>query len=80
LLHLVGYLYNWQMGFNSVFKGLNIVPSIHGQLEATSVCFSVPPSPRELPDTGECSFQSYKELLLHRLTRSAATYSDKCVP
>jgi hypothetical protein len=24
LLHLVGYLYNWQMGFNSVFKGLRI--------------------------------------------------------
>jgi len=24
LLHLVGYLYYWQMGFNSVFKGLNI--------------------------------------------------------
>ena len=23
LLHLVGYLYYWQMGFNSVFKGLN---------------------------------------------------------
>ena len=22
LLHLVGYLYYWQMGFNSVFKGL----------------------------------------------------------
>ena len=22
LLHLVGYLYNWQIGFNSVFKGL----------------------------------------------------------
>jgi len=22
-LHLVGYLYYWQMGFNSVFKGLN---------------------------------------------------------
>jgi hypothetical protein len=21
-LHLVGYLYYWQMGFNSVFKGL----------------------------------------------------------
>jgi hypothetical protein len=21
-LHLFGYLYNWQMGFNSVFKGL----------------------------------------------------------
>jgi len=24
LLHLVGYLYYWQMGFNSVFKGLII--------------------------------------------------------
>jgi len=24
-LHLVGYLYNCQMGFNSVFKGLNYV-------------------------------------------------------
>jgi len=23
LLHLFGYLYYWQMGFNSVFKGLN---------------------------------------------------------
>ena len=22
LLHLIGYLYYWQMGFNSVFKGL----------------------------------------------------------
>jgi hypothetical protein len=22
-LHLVGYLYYWQMGFNSVFKGLS---------------------------------------------------------
>jgi len=22
LLHLVGYLYYWQVGFNSVFKGL----------------------------------------------------------
>jgi len=22
LLHLVGYLYYWKMGFNSVFKGL----------------------------------------------------------
>ena len=22
MLHLVGYLYYWQMGFNSVFKGL----------------------------------------------------------
>jgi len=25
LLHLVGYLYYWQMGFNSVFKGLIFV-------------------------------------------------------
>jgi hypothetical protein len=25
MLHLAGYLYYWQMGFNSVFKGLNIV-------------------------------------------------------
>jgi len=24
-LHLVGYLYYWQMGFNSVFKGLIIL-------------------------------------------------------
>ena len=24
LLHLVGYLYYWQMGFNSVFKGLSM--------------------------------------------------------
>jgi len=26
LLQLVGYLCYWQMGFNSVFKGLNISP------------------------------------------------------
>jgi len=25
-LHLVGYLYYWQMGFNSVFKGLTSLP------------------------------------------------------
>jgi len=24
-LHLVGYLYYWQMGFNSVFKGLTYI-------------------------------------------------------
>ena len=24
-MHLVGYLYYWQMGFNSVFKGLSLV-------------------------------------------------------
>jgi hypothetical protein len=29
-LHLVGYIYYWQMGFNSVFKGLT---SIQQQLE-----------------------------------------------
>jgi len=28
-LHLVGYLYYWQMGFNSVFKGLiYVVPNL----------------------------------------------------
>jgi len=27
LLQLVGYLCYWQMGFNSVFKGLNDIPS-----------------------------------------------------
>ena len=26
MLYLVGYLYNWQMGFNSVFKGLTLYP------------------------------------------------------
>jgi len=26
-LHLVGYLYYWQMGFNSVSKGVIAVPS-----------------------------------------------------
>jgi len=35
LLHLVGYLYYWQMGFNSVFKGLrvtgrDIIIHLHG--------------------------------------------------
>jgi len=25
LLQLVGYLYYWQMGFNSVFKGLSVL-------------------------------------------------------
>jgi len=28
LLQLVGYLCYWQMGFNSVFKGLNLVENI----------------------------------------------------
>jgi len=30
LLQLVGYLCYWQMGFNSVFKGLNLsLPTYH---------------------------------------------------
>ena len=29
MLHLVGYLYYWQMGFNSVFKGLRDIGCIH---------------------------------------------------
>jgi len=28
LLQLVGYLCYWQMGFNSVFKGLNVVAKL----------------------------------------------------
>ena len=32
-MHLVGYLYNWQMGFNSLFKGLNWK---HNLLQVTS--------------------------------------------
>ena len=32
LLHLVGYLYYWQMGFNLVFKGLSRVRSIGGMI------------------------------------------------
>jgi len=28
LLQLVGYLCYWQMGFNSVFKGLNLQTSV----------------------------------------------------
>jgi len=28
LLHLVGYLYYWQMGFNSVFKWLKLEPRL----------------------------------------------------
>ena len=33
LLHLVGYLYYWQMGFNSVFEGLKNLhsSSIYGR-------------------------------------------------
>jgi len=33
-LHLVGYLYYWQMGFNSVFKGLT--PFSMGDLIASA--------------------------------------------
>ena len=28
LLHLVGYLYYWRMGFNSLFKGLKIIAGL----------------------------------------------------
>ena len=28
-MHLVGYLYYWQMGFNSVFKGLKTSYVVH---------------------------------------------------
>jgi len=43
LLHLVGYLYYWQMGFNSVFKGLmknflNIKLHIYYCLKASTFC------------------------------------------
>jgi len=38
LLHLVGYLCYWQMGFNSVFKGLIL---LFDRLSVQpSVCFS----------------------------------------
>ena len=33
LLHLVGYLYYWQMGSNSVFKGLNFQNGVQCSLE-----------------------------------------------
>ena len=32
-MHLVGYLYYWQMGFNSVFKGLKTQVTQHGNVE-----------------------------------------------
>jgi len=34
LLQLVGYLYYWQMGFNSVFKGLTAALSASEELSA----------------------------------------------
>ena len=39
LLHLVGYLYYWQMGFNSVFKGLM-------KIAKRDIFVCVPPSQR----------------------------------
>ena len=36
-LHIVGYLYYWQMGFNSVFKGLNLSPPITNGSERTLI-------------------------------------------
>jgi len=35
LLHLVGYLYYWQMGFNSVFKGLMTLLLLYYVLKST---------------------------------------------
>ena len=32
LLHLVGYLYYWQMGFNLVFKRLKAIRKVRGKL------------------------------------------------
>jgi len=39
LLHLVGYLYYWQMGFNSVFKGLtkNKIKTLYFSLNLSSI-------------------------------------------
>ena len=50
LLNLVGYLYYWQMGFNSVFKGLNYTSKVialifHGTRMASN-----------LQDYGLCEF------------------------
>ena len=42
LLHLVGYLYYWQMGFNSVFKGLMAKHSDHLGYDAESVTDRIP--------------------------------------
>jgi len=36
-LHLVGYLYYWQMGFNSVFKGLIYLILYNGKGKGKSV-------------------------------------------
>ena len=45
LLHLVGYLYYWQMGFNSVFKGLiNKYIEMHGQQNIKICCLYFYPS------------------------------------
>ena len=33
LLHQVGYLYYWKMGFNSVFKGLNTLKNLNVKFE-----------------------------------------------
>ena len=38
LLHLVGYLCYWQMGFNSVFKGLSLLIAVLFKIVGT-VCF-----------------------------------------
>ena len=38
MLHLVGYLYYWQMGFNSVFKGLNYMAQHLREAETLQSC------------------------------------------
>ena len=38
LLHLVGYLYYWQIGFNSVYKGLNLPNLV---VTAYTTCFKI---------------------------------------
>jgi len=45
-LHLVGYLYYWQMGFNSVFKGL--MSALDGSEYLTSCpnCFTPMKAPQ----------------------------------
>jgi len=53
LLHLVGYLYYWQMGFNSVFKGLNLKYIIAFTVRnmRAGLCFDLKYFPFTLPHT-----------------------------
>ena len=51
LLHLVGYLYYWQMGFNSVFKGLKTYTGMatKRQLFAHRNCSSISNCQSKIP-------------------------------